>query len=162
MGRSKVLSWFSICFYCVLFTLSVVLYYFDESIQDIGLNIRLFATILAPAMFFIISAVFDNPRWMMENNRERDIPLILLPVFVSLHFMVLTMGFMAMFSEALILWYGLLLLPLLILVIYIFLAGKYAHEKIRMFTLVKYGLSIVLFVYGFIIFWAYGLAGLGI
>ncbi|GEM_PF-5890742 len=163
MGKSKGPLWLSLCLYCVLFTLSVFLYYYDETVHDTGLNMKFFATIIAPGIFFLISVVFDNPKWMMRNSRRSEIiPLILLPVFISLNFMALTLGFMGALSEAILLWYGLLLLPLLLLVIYIALARKYSQGKIRLFTIIKYGLSIVLFFYGYLLFSAYGLAGLGV
>jgi hypothetical protein len=84
---------------------------------------------------------------------------IYLPFFIALHFVVLTLGFMSGFSEAMILWYFFVLLPLFILIIYFQFVNKYSFVKLKLFIILKYVLSLVLYIYGFLLFFVYLIGG---
>lgn len=144
----------------ILSILSAFLYYENIYGADFGFNVSVLAIVVVPCICLVLSIIFDKVAFKMEINNESIIAsLLFLPLFISSHFIILTIGNMKIFSEAVSLWYFSLYLPILVLIIFAYFAYKYSKSYLKLFIIIKYVLSIILYGYGFLIFFVYSLSG---
>jgi hypothetical protein len=156
-SKSRLIALYSFSYSFLVFT--AFLFYINVYAgigPEFGFDALLSFVALVPFVYVISSVILDI-RIKKIHSSEKLIMAknISLPLFIALHFIVLTQGFLLGRTEAIIFWYFLLLLPLLILIIYFRFVKKYLFVKFKLFIILKYVLSLLLYVYGFLLFFAY-------
>jgi len=162
LQHNKIRYLYILCF--VLSAISTFLYYKHAYGSDFGFNPSILTIIVIPLIYIIISVVFDIV--FLKEIREGKYlveTIMFLPLYLSLHYIFLTVGFLKLLmNEAPLLWCFLLFLPLLILIVFVYFVNEYSNTNLKLFLILKYMLSIILGAYSVIIFMIYRLAGLGV
>jgi len=147
----------------VLSLISTVFYYFYLYGADLGPIIIVIAVYIVPLLFLGFSILFDL--LYLKNIPQLNglmLSLLYLPLMISLHLIIVTIDNMRMFSEAVCLWCFLLFVPLFLEIIYAWLCRKFAFYNLKIFLIIKYSLTILVYLYGFVTWFVYRLVGMGV
>ena len=159
--KTKILFLYLLSFF--LSGISAFLYYKYIYGMDFLINFIFVAIVIVPIIFLILSILFDKLVVKEDFNLGKlSLSFLYLPLLISIHFIIITYGYMSGFSEAVFLWYFLLFLPLIVNVLYFHFVHKYAFKSKKTFIIIKYVLSIILYLYCFFIWFAYNLSGMGV
>ncbi|XMB71693.1 hypothetical protein RJI07_06165 [Mycoplasmatota bacterium WC30] len=145
--------------YLISFVISFVsayLYYKYAYVSHTDINVTNISIIFVPAIFLALSIVFDINIYKEEFNKTNVVATSLfLPLFFSLHLIILTIGSISYSSETQLFWYILLIIPIFIVAIFAYLTYKYLNEKKNAFLTIKYILSLILYIYGIFIWYTF-------
>ncbi len=143
--------------------ISAIFYYKYIYGSDYLINTVFIAIFIVPVIFFALSVLYDK-LFLKEANTpfKLTLSLIYLPLLISTHFIIITYNNMRGFSEAIFLWYLLLFLPILLIILFAHIVYKLSIKRIKTYIFIKYILVVILYCYGYLIFVAYGLNGMGV
>lgn len=144
-------------------TVFVYLYYKGEYGTDYGFNIRVFSFIGVPIIYSISSLLLDFFVFKNENNRIiRLAGFSSLPIFISSFFIAISFDSLRLFSEAIIFWYIVLFLLFLVISVFIYRFNDSVLGNAKLYMKMKYIFTLLLYIYGFFIWFGFGLTGMGV
>ncbi|HBG33013.1 MAG TPA: hypothetical protein DEG42_00735 [Acholeplasmataceae bacterium] len=141
----------------------VYMYYKSEFGVDYGFNIRVFSFVGVPIIYIITSLILDLLIYKNENNRIIKLAgFAALPIFISSFFIAISFDSLRLFSEAVVLWHFILFLPLIVIGGILCICNKFIQKSEKFYVIMKYILTYLLYIYGFFIWFGFGMAGMGV